>query len=250
MVVTDTLPAADAGRYRRADEDIRVIDHDRDEVVHTPPPAAELPARIAAMCEFASDRPDEGFIHPVVRAILLHFWIGFDHPFVDGNGRTARAVFYWQMLREGYWLTEFVSISRLLNKARTAYANSYVRSESTLDATYFVLHELQILRRAIDDVFTYVKRKAREVRSVDDLLRGARGVNRRQRTVLAKAIRSPDAEFTIEAHRLANDVTYQTARTDLLALEERGWLLKQQDGRTFVFTPAPDLERKLGERAT
>lgn len=245
VVVAGTLPEADAGRFRRADEDVRVIDVASGEVVHTPPPAAELPARLATMARFAAGQLPEGFIHPVVRAILLHFWIGFDHPFVDGNGRTARAVFYWQMLREGYWLTEFISISRLLNKARAQYARSYVRSESTHDATYFVLAQLQIVRRAIDDVFAYVRRKANEVRSIDVMLRGVRGVNRRQRQLLAKAVRSADAEFTIDAHRASQGVTYQTARTDLLALAERGWLIKHQDGRAFVFTPAPDLDRRL-----
>ena len=33
------------------------------------------------------------FVHPVVKAMALHFAIGFIHPFVDGNGRTARALF-------------------------------------------------------------------------------------------------------------------------------------------------------------
>jgi Fic family protein len=245
VVVAGTLPADDAGRFRRADEDVRVIDVASGEVVHTPPPADSLPERLAMLGRFAAGEVPEGFLHPVVRAILLHFWIGFDHPFVDGNGRTARAVFYWQMLREGYWLTEFISISRLLNKARAQYARSYVRSESTHDATYFVLYQLQIVRRAIEDVFAYVRRKANEVRSIDVLLRGVRGVNRRQRQLLAKAVRSADAEFTIDAHRTSQGVTYQTARTDLLALAERGWLLKHQDGRAFVFTPAPDLDHRL-----
>jgi hypothetical protein len=42
------------------------------------------------------------FIHPVMRAITLHFWLAYDHPFCDGNGRTARALFYWSMLKQGY----------------------------------------------------------------------------------------------------------------------------------------------------
>jgi Fic family protein len=63
-------------------------------VFHTPPPAAELPARLEAMCDFANSKTPDTFIHPVVRGIFLHFWLAYDHPFVDGNGRTARALFY------------------------------------------------------------------------------------------------------------------------------------------------------------
>lgn len=58
------------------------------------------------------------FIHPVVRAIALHFWLAYDHPFCDGNGRTAQALFYWAMLHQSYWLFAFVSISSVINKAR------------------------------------------------------------------------------------------------------------------------------------
>ena len=57
------------------------------------------------------------FIHPVMRAITLHFWLAYDHPFCDGNGRTARALFYWSMLKQGYWLFEFISISSVINQA-------------------------------------------------------------------------------------------------------------------------------------
>jgi len=46
------------------------------------------------------------------------FAIGYDHPFVDGNGRTARALFYWAMLHDGYWLTRYLSVSSILRKAR------------------------------------------------------------------------------------------------------------------------------------
>ncbi len=51
------------------------------------------------------------FIHPVIRAILLHFMLAYDHPFVDGTGRTARALFYWSMAHQGYWLMDFISIT-------------------------------------------------------------------------------------------------------------------------------------------
>ena len=109
MVTDRTLedPAA-AGRLRKADEPITVQDDITGEVYHYPPPAGSLPTRLQALCDFANAgtstaaHPPTRFVHPVVRAILLHFWLAYDHPFVDGNGRTARALFYWSMLRQGY----------------------------------------------------------------------------------------------------------------------------------------------------
>lgn len=121
-ILTDgTLDESDgAGRFRRADEHI-VIEDETGTLLHDPPAARELSARLDRLCEFANGGGTKEFMHPLVRAILVHFGIGYDHPFVDGNGRTARALFYWVMAREGYWLCEYLSISRILRKARAIH---------------------------------------------------------------------------------------------------------------------------------
>src|SRR5665213_1500746 len=117
-VTKNTLDRPDAaGRLRREDEEVRVEEDITGVVFHVPPPAAELPARLDAMCAFANGESPDYFIHPIIRAIILHFWLAYDHPFVDGNGRTARALFYWFMLRHGYWHFEVISISEIILKA-------------------------------------------------------------------------------------------------------------------------------------
>ncbi len=92
MLTIDTLDdVSAAGRWRRADETVTVADHRTGETLYIPPAADEIPMRMDRLCRFANDQSDQPFLHPVVRAILLHFMLGYDHPFVDGNGRTARA---------------------------------------------------------------------------------------------------------------------------------------------------------------
>ena len=78
-----------AGRLRRDGESC-VVGDDFGEIFHVPPAANELPSRMAAMIDFANGATPGYFIHPVIRSIILHFWLAYDHPFVDGNGRTAR----------------------------------------------------------------------------------------------------------------------------------------------------------------
>jgi Fic family protein len=184
-------------------------------------------------------------MHPVVRSILLHFWLGFDHPFVDGNGRTARALFYWSMAKQGYWLTEFLSISRLLKKGPSRYARAYLHAEIDNDATYFVLHQLQTIRQAIDELTAYLKRKTREIRETEHVVKRADDLNHRQITLIGHALRHLDAEYTIEGHRASHDIVYETARKDLLDLAARGWFTQRKQGRTFVYVPAPDLDRRV-----
>jgi Fic family protein len=250
IITRDTLDEADGGgRFRRPDEEIGVYDVNDGQLVHTPPAAESLPARMEALCRFANGeaKKAEPFTHPVVRAILLHFWLAYDHPFVDGNGRTARALFYWSMLRQGYWLTEFLSISRVIRKARVQYDRAFIYTETDQnDATYFLLNQLKVLRGAIDELFAYLKRKVQEVREVEQMIRGRDDLNNRQLALLGHALREPGARFSIEGHQTSHRVVYQTARTDLLGLVERGFLESYKVGNKLYFVPAPNLSKKLG----
>lgn len=249
-----TLDIADgAGRLRRADEDI-VIEDETGTRLHTPPPAVELESRMRAMCDFANGVGETEYLPPPVRAIVLHFWLAYDHPFVDGNGRTARALFYWCMARQGYWLCEFVSISRILKRARGQYARAYLYTETDEnDVTYFLLYQMRVLLRAIDELHAYLARKAKELREVEALFSPAAAavgdLNPRQVALIRHAMKQPFASYTVESHRRSHGVSYQTARTDLLSLAEQGLLDQRKRGRAFVFHPAAALQERLSRVA-
>ncbi len=87
-----------AGRWRRPDENVRVVDERNHEILYMPPPAEDITNRIIELCHFANGSNENPFIHPLIKAITIHFMMGWIHPFVDGNGRTARALFsgQWQ----------------------------------------------------------------------------------------------------------------------------------------------------------
>lgn len=250
VLTADTLDIADGGgRFRRDDEEI-VIEDETGQRLHTPPAAHELDARLSAMCDFANGVTGGEFIPPAVRAIILHFWLAYDHPFVDGNGRSARALFYWAMARQGYWLCEFVSISRILRKARGQYARAYLYTETDEnDLTYFILYQLRVLLRAIDDLHEYLARKSAELRAADDLVRRAAvlndALNARQLALINHALKQPQARYTVESHRVSHAISYETARSDLLKLAGEGLLEKRKRGRAFVFVPAADLKQRL-----
>jgi len=238
------------GRFRRDDEQIAVI-NDAGEVLHDPPREAELPGRLEAMCAFANDDGSQPFIHPVVRSVLLHFWLAHDHPFVDGNGRTARALFYWSMARRGYWLIEYTSLSRLLLRARGRYNRAFLYAESDdNDATYFVLHQCRTILQAIDELHEYIGRKMADTRRSRDILIGGGAtsapLNQRQLALLRNALDHPGATYTIRIHKDYHSVSYQTARTDLLQLAEAGLLDRTKVGREFVFIAPADLDGRLG----
>jgi Fic family protein len=237
---------ADAGRIQTEhDERIGVYAHDGTQV-HEPPPADELPRRLDALCTYANGATGEGFTHPVVRAIVLHFMLSYDHPFSDGNGRTARALFYWSMLDSGYSLVEYVSISRLLKEAPAKYTRSFLHVETDEgDITYFVLYQLEILLRAIEALWAYADRRASETRQIEGLVRTSDALNHRQLALIRAALHDPSEPIAIAEHQRAHGVTNETARTDLLGLEQLGLYDKRKRGRAFTFIPKPGLEERL-----
>ncbi len=250
LVTDGTLDdPASSGRFRR-DADEIVVSDDTGRILHRPPQEAELPRRLEELCAFANaNEPGENFLHPVLRSILIHFQLAYDHPFVDGNGRVARALFYWSMARHGYWLCEFVSISRILKKARAQYLRSFLYTESDEnDTTYFLLDQLRVLRRAIEDLHDYLTRKAQEARDAETILRRswktALVLNERQLALLARALRAPETIFTVETHRRSHGIAYDTARTDLASLANDGLLTMRKRGRKLLYAASADLSAR------
>jgi Fic family protein len=241
-----TLDIADAaGRFRCAEEDINVSDMEGT-VFHTPPPAKELPARMQSMCDFANGKTPDFFVHPVIRGIILHFWLAYDHPFVDGNGRTARALFYWQMLHTGYWLFEYISISQFLRKAPVQYGTAFLHTETDEDdLTYFIIHQAEVIRRSLKELHDYVTRKASETRVCLDALQKHPELNHRQQALITHAVRHPGFAYQIAGHGTRHGVTYATSRADLLGLAKLKFLEQRKVGRAFAFVAPKDLELRL-----
>lgn len=235
---------ADAGRVQQPGEERIVIEDDEGERLHTPPPADQLLVRLSELCDFANGDRDDGFLHPVVRAVLTHFRAGYDHFFVDGNGRTARVLFYWVMLKEGYWLTEYLSVSRILRNAPSQYARSYLYAEDDNDVTYFVLHHLGVTERALRDLRSWLREEADRLQETEALLVD-RDLNHRQRALLSHALRHSDAVYTHRGHAVSHGVTGMTASTDLGSLADAKLLTRSTVGRAYEYRVPRDLHDRI-----
>ncbi len=246
-LIDGTLAEDQTGNHLRKPGDGVAVYHDGDgTLLHTPPPARDIACRMAAMCEFANERQTDTFLHPIVKAIILHFWLAYDHPFVDGNGRTARALFYWSALSQDFWMFEFLSISAVIRRSPTRYAKSFLYTETDEnDLTYFLLAQLLVIRQAIKALYTYLDKKALEIQSIEKILQSHTSINHRQLALLGHALRHPGARYTIDTHKKTHRVTYQTARTDLLDLASRNLLVRTKTGQYFTFTAPADLVKRL-----
>ena len=247
ILVEGTLRDPDReGKFRTASDNIVVTLVNSDETAHVPPPAAELPARLDRVLAFANGQTPEDWLHPVVRAIILHFMIGYDHPFVNGNGRVARTLFYWSMVRQGYGLARYLSVSGILRTAPAQYSRAYLHTETDDgDLTYFVDYHIRVINRSIDALSRYVQQKVSDTRAIEHRLRGSSHFNSRQIRLLRHALRHPGFRYTVKSHGASHGVSLNTARADLVELAKEGLLApSRRDGR-HEFIAVYDLEESL-----
>ncbi len=213
---------ADEGTFRNSD-DVYVVNHINSEVVHTPPSYTELEGLMNDLCVFFN-QDSEPFIHPIIKGCIIHFMIGWLHPFVDGNGRTARALFYWYMLKNGYWLTEFLSISRIIQDSKAQYEKAYLYCENDgNDLGYFIHYHLKTMEKAYAALKSYINRKQREVSQAAAFMK-IPGVNDRMAQIIKIIYDDADRVLTTKEIATLFNVSDFTARTDLKSLEAAGFL--------------------------
>lgn len=235
LVTENTLEEEHVGIFRKSN-DVNVVNQITGEIVHTPPNFEELNSLMNSFCYFFNNNPKEDFIHPIVKASILHFLIGYIHPFVDGNGRTARAIFYWYLLKNGYWLTEYLSISRVIMQTKVQYEKAYLYTEiDDMDVTYFIQYQVKILIKAFEDLKKYVAKKKKEESNLLKFLQ-LEGINERQAAILHKLEKNNTKSFTIKEIENTYAVTNQTARTDIEELVAKGFLKKvAMNKKTFNY---------------
>ncbi|MCH9611318.1 MAG: Fic family protein [Chlamydiae bacterium] len=233
VVCTKTLEKT--GQFRQKSDHVEVIDVTSGEVLHRPPGASTLKRQMKELCIFANTSDPE--MPPLIKAIILHFWFAYVHPFVDGNGRTARALFYWYLIRQEYWLFEYLSISDTILKAPSRYAEAFLYSETDDgDLTYFLIHQIDAIQKAL----TSLNRYGRRERDLSSL-----GVNMRQEALLLHALKNCDSVYTVTGHQNSHSVVYETARSDLLELVGLGFLELSMRGRAYIFRPSQKLASML-----
>lgn len=229
-ITKDTLSdSSHEGQFRKSN-DISVVSSSG-EVVYIPPDFEHLEKIMREFCIFANEPNEKRFIHPIIRAAILHFLIGYIHPFTDGNGRTARAIFYWYLLKEGYWLMEYISISRMIVKSPAQYARAYLYSElDENDLTYFINYQLKTMGLAFDSLREYISRKIQEKQELYNFKK-IKNINDRQIFILKLLSDDPKFTFTIKEMQNRFNTAYQTARTDVIGLEKYGLIQKNIIGK-------------------
>lgn len=230
------------GEFRDTD-DVVIADYNGN-IVHQPPAATSLPERLQMVCDFVNDT--EHYVHPLVKACILHFMIAHEHPFRDGNGRTSRGLFYWYMLKSEYDVFEYVSISQLLHAAPAKYAHSYQYTETDcMDLTYYLDYQTRIIHRAMARLLRHVDELVARASRIDHFLYQSGSLSRlsgRQVTLLNIILAEPGKKYSAAGVAEALGISDNTARNDLRTLVRENLLteISENDQKT-VYKVSRDL---------
>lgn len=244
LITLNTLSDPDdEGRFR-TDNTVNVVDIIDGEVMHQPPAQKQLPKAMDDLIAFVNgDNQGNQFIHPIIRGCIAHYLIGWIHPFSDGNGRTARALFYWVLLNNDYWLAEYLTISRIILKSRNQYYKAFLYAEADgNDITYFIQYKMKAMRLAFQDLQAYIQRKVKERKKLYEFHK-LEELNERQAEILQWMSEDLESISTVKEVENRLGVTNQTARTDLEGLVKLNWLEQiQLNGKKKGYVPAERLK--------
>lgn len=209
------------------------------EISYVAPPREFVEQEIPKLIAFANSPDDsDPFIHPIIRAIILHFWIGLLHPFEDGNGRLARILFYWYVLRKDYWTFSYISLSEFIYKSKNQYTMAYIYSEQDdNDLTYFIDYNMRQIERAREKFINYVNTSISEANRQSRLLKTEHKLNERQINLLGDMYNGKSKYITITEYATINAISEITAMKDLKVLVEYEILERKKNGRNTSYLP-------------
>lgn len=238
MLTQKTIAEDEQGRYRRDSDEIKVIGtiSNKEYITHIPPKENFVKEEIKKLIDYANDANDERFLHPIIKAIFLHFWLGYLHPFTDGNGRLARTLFYWYLLRKQYWTFMYLPISLVIKKAPIQYAMAYIYSEQdSLDATYFFDFHIGKIMQALNDFNEYISKKISENKEIDKIISRDIHLIDRQKHLLHHLISETNVWITITSHAMLNNISRQTAAKDIKNLEQFELIEGKREGKYIKY---------------
>ena len=204
------------------------------------------------ICDYANHASGDIHDHAVFRALLLPDLFRFYRPLPGANAQVGRLAFRLYTQKMGIPVLGMLPISQVkldwedgkLGSSLVSYGPAEYTAERQrqgTDLTDYATMSLQLALVALLDLNWKLHQLEREDGELRSLLQRDPEINHRQRSILGRALKTPDAEFRIAYHRTTHNVVYATARADLLELVDKGFLVMGKKGRAMVFYPREGL---------
>ncbi len=224
-----------AGKFR---DDQVYIQDSNGRIIYTPPQADKVPESMMKLVEWVNQTENSVFIHPIIKAAMIHFHLVYIHPFFDGNGRTSRALFYFYLIKNDYEFFKYFSISAVVEKSKAQYYRAIKDTEDCeADLTYFLLYLSKVVLDSIGAVTRQIAKHYHKQFVFMKIEKERIAISPRQKKFLNSFLVRASSEVRINDYQKVNKVVYETARRDLEDLYKKGILVREQHKKAFVYKP-------------
>lgn len=239
----DTIKQKGIGLYRTNNKvDLSAVDASAG---YKPVDALYIPSVVEQLTGLYNNDTEPYFIHPLVKACLIHYIITTARPFKDGNGRIARLLAQMYLLKKEYWVAAFISVSNVVSKFRQQYHKTFSQAQSdNNNAGYFIQFYIQSVQMAFKSLRDFALRIDKE--KIEKPVPKIPGYNERQTAILQWLKEEGTKVVTIRELRSVYGVSKETARTDLTALVEKGWIKYYHiNKKTYAFVKDAGFDEQL-----
>ncbi len=205
---------ANPGNYRKIQN--YVVNSRTRDVIYTPPPPLDVPHLMKEFAEWINAAED---VSPILVSGISQFQFVHIHPFIDGNGRTARLLATLILYKTGYDFKRLFIISEYYDKDRPSYykAIQSVR-ESGMDMTAWLEYFVTGLRSQMEEI----QQKGEQIIKQDVTLQKIKkiAVNLRQGKAIKHIIKN--GKITVNEYQSLASCIRRTAQRDLEELVAKG----------------------------
>lgn len=236
MLTIKTLDDWGNTPHRRTAADEPLVVKDMEFIYHHAPEADSVSDRLPLLISYMNDNFGD-YLHPVMKAAAIHFWIGYLHPYTEGNGRLARAIAHWYMLRHNYWGYSYLPLSAMLKEGgKKAYTKAYVYAEQDdYDMTYFISYLLGKMEDAVIRLRSSLEEKRTTSRTTVQAFLEHYRLNERLALTMNYLTATPDNYVTFASHMTGNRVARATAAKDFKHLTKLKLVKVRKNGRTVKY---------------
>lgn len=204
-------------------------------VEHTGLPHQMLSEYVAELVWFINEEKE---MNELLKAAVIHFYIGYIHPYFDGNGRMARLIHLWYLVQQGYPSTLFVPFSSYVEKSRKKYYDAYTLVEQNekisgiLDLTPFLVYFIENIYHDLQSG----QPKLQTVEGFTDLLEAGQ-ITEKERDLwnFVLSAYGPEEFSTKQLEKDFGDAAYGTIRSFVIKFEQMGLLDKISYGKRVKY---------------
>lgn len=229
LVTKNTLSGADSAYCGKFRDDSVFVNNALGKIVHEGIDFKKIKNALVEVIKNVTSHPR--YIHPLIRGILLHYFVAYIHPFFDGNGRTARTLFYFKSMKHDLKFVELLSISAHLKNSGNQYEKAFEKvRQHEWDLTYFIDYCLESLLAALKIVEGKVEYllKINGLKEIFDF-------NDNQIGLLQKLALNKYRVVTIETYAHEIGKSREVARQDLKGLVAKQLMREEKAGKKFIY---------------